>query len=110
MSLAHRCVPLALVVVLLALAAFGSGLARSRANAAKDRDRPWNSDFAKLQRGMTPEQVRQRVGDPKHIARQLLYHRYREQWIYDVALPVRLTFDCPRGQKPQLLSPPELPD
>jgi hypothetical protein len=59
--------------------------------------------FDKLQRGMTPEQVRQLVGAPKRIARQILYHRYREQWLYDTPFPIRLTFDCPRGQKPELL-------
>lgn len=62
--------------------------------------------FAKLERGMTPEQVRTQVGSPKRTARQLLYHRYLEQWIYDQPYPVRLTFDCPRGQKPHLLDKP----
>lgn len=59
--------------------------------------------FARLKRGMTPEQVHQLVGSPKHIARQILYHRYREEWVYDTPVTVRITFDCPRGQKPQLL-------
>jgi hypothetical protein len=59
--------------------------------------------FARLKRGMTHEQVHQLVGSPKHIARQILYHRYREEWVYDTPVTVRLTFDCPRGQKPQLL-------
>lgn len=67
----------------------------------EDAPRP----FAQLKRGMTPQQVRQLVGAPKHIARQIFYHHYREQWLYDAASPVRLTFDCPRGQKPQLLDP-----
>ena len=66
--------------------------------------------FAKLERGMSPEQVRQLVGVPKHIARQIFYHHYREQWHYEAAVPVRLTFDCPRGQKPQLLTKFGLPD
>ena len=61
------------------------------------------SAFEKLQRGMTPEQVREQVGPPKRIARQLLYHRHVEQWIYDQPVAVRLQFDCPRGQKPQLI-------
>lgn len=65
--------------------------------------------FAKLERGLTPEQVKRRVDAPKHIARQILYHRYQEQWLYDAPIPIRLTFDCPRGRKPQLLSPPVIP-
>lgn len=71
-----------------------------------DKEAPVRS-FAKLKRGMTPEQVHQLVGAPKHITRQLFYHRYREQWLYDTPGPFRLTFDCPRGQKPQLLDEAE---
>jgi hypothetical protein len=59
--------------------------------------------FAQLEPGMTAEQVRQRVGSPKRIARQILYHRHLEQWIYDQPSPARLLFDCPRGEKPQLV-------
>jgi hypothetical protein len=59
--------------------------------------------FDKLQRGMTPEQVREQVGSPQRIARQFLYHRYVEQWIYDRPVAARLQFDCPRGQKPRLI-------
>ena len=65
--------------------------------------------FAKLERGMTPEQVRAKVGSPKRVARQLLYHRYLEQWIYDQPSLMRLTFDCQRGQKPYLLDKPLSP-
>jgi hypothetical protein len=58
--------------------------------------------FAKLVPGMTAEQVRQQVGPPKRIARQVLYHRHLEQWIYDQP-SARLHFNCPRGEKAQLL-------
>lgn len=94
MSRAHRFALLFLAVMIVP-ASFCFGIAD---------DQPMPA-FDKLERGMTPEQVRQLVGAPKQIARQILYHRYREQWIYDAPVPVRLTFDCPRGQKPQLLSP-----
>ncbi|HTU89490.1 MAG TPA: hypothetical protein VMF69_05280 [Gemmataceae bacterium] len=83
-----------------------SGFAQPADQDKEDPLRP----FDKLKRGMTPEQVRQLVGVPKHIARQIFYHRYREQWIYDAAIPVRLTFDCPRGRKPQLLTIAGVPD
>ena len=65
--------------------------------------------FAKLERGMTPEQVREQVGAPKRVARQILYHRYLEQWVYDHPVSARIQFDCPRGQKPQLLWKQTLP-
>jgi hypothetical protein len=60
--------------------------------------------LARVERGQTAEQVREMLGaPPRRIARQILYHRYREQWIYDQPYFVRLEFDCPRGQKPQLI-------
>jgi hypothetical protein len=93
---------------LAALAAQVPFLCGAAKETNKDGDDPAPA-FAKLERGMTPEQVRQLVGAPKQIARQILYHRYREQWIYDPPISVRLTFDCRRGQKPQLLSLPEVP-
>jgi hypothetical protein len=63
----------------------------------------------KLERGMEAEQVRAQLGGPpRRIARQILYHRYLEQWIYDTP-PLRLEFDCPRGQRPRLSSWRELP-
>jgi hypothetical protein len=104
MSRAHRFV-LPFLAVMIARAPFLSGAADE---ANMDRDDPVPA-FAKLERGMTPQQVRQLVGAPKQISRQILYHRYREQWIYDAPFPVRLAFDCRRGQKPQLLFPPEVP-
>jgi hypothetical protein len=65
--------------------------------------------FAKLEPGMTAEQVRRLVRNPKRIARQILYHRHLEQWIYDHPSPARLHFDCRRGEKPQLVWKQVLP-
>jgi hypothetical protein len=61
--------------------------------------------------GLPPEQVRWCIGPPDHVCRQILYHRYLEQWIYDTTFTVRLEFDCPRGQEPRLQSvqPPAAP-
>lgn len=89
-----------LPIALCVLVPFHSGAGEFADRA--DKEEPGTA-FAKLKHGMTPEQVRQLMGDPKHIARQIFYHRYREQWLYEAAVPIRLTFDCPRGQKPQLL-------
>lgn len=99
--------PLVLVALLLLLSfvACGNGFADGAQGDGEDPTRR----FEKLERGMNPEQVRQVVGAPKHIARQILYHHYREQWLYEAAVPVCLTFDCQRGQKPQLLSFSGLP-
>jgi hypothetical protein len=98
---AHRfLIPLSTVAFALVL--LHSTVAGLGEGAEMDRETALPS-FAKLKRGMTPEQVRRIMGAPRHIARQIFYHRYREQWTYDAPVPIRLTFDCPRGQMPQLL-------
>ena len=38
----------------------------------------------------------------KRVARQLLYRRYLEQWIYDQPVPAVILLDCKKGQDPQL--------
>lgn len=97
------------LAALLAPALLGSRLAGSGTGEEKELDNPVQA-FAKLKPGMTPEEVNNilRV-PPKLISRQILYHRYHEQWLYEMAVPIRLTFDCRRGQMPQLLSVPKLP-
>ena len=54
--------------------------------------------------GLTPDQVRALIHAPNHVGRQILYHRCVEQWVYDSAFPLRLEFDCPRGQDARLQS------
>ena len=104
MNRTHRSA-LLLMVGLASLAFFSFPVARLTADDDKARDERLRA-FAKLERGMTPERVRQLVGRPNRIARQIFYHRYREQWLYDAPASIRLTFDCPRGQKPELLAIP----
>ncbi len=97
MSRAYR-KPLLILALLLSLGLFASGIA-----GFGESEHP-KSSFANVKPGMTPEQVRRQLGDPPHVARQILYFRYREQWTYDAPHPIRLTFDCPRGEMPQLLT------
>jgi hypothetical protein len=58
----------------------------------------------KLKHGLSPEQVRDVLGPPHRVARQVLFHRSLEQWVYGPPYDFRLEFDCSRGQKAQLLS------
>lgn len=103
MSRAPRTV-LLFPVLFGAMLPFHWGVARE---ADKNKDLR-SANLGKLERGMTPEEVFRLVGSPKQIARQIFYHRYREQWMYEVPLRARVTFDCVRGQKPQLLPPPKV--
>jgi hypothetical protein len=41
---------------------------------------------------------------PQHASRQVLYHRYLEQWVYDHPYFIRIEIDHRRGQKPQILT------
>ncbi len=69
---------------------------------ADDADKP--ADLSRLHKGLTQAQVRQFLGPPNHVARQILYRRYLEQWVYDGPNPVRIEFDCVRGNKPQIIT------
>jgi hypothetical protein len=40
------------------------------------------------------------LGPPQQIARQVLYRRHIEQWVYDQPVPLCVVFDCLKGQEP----------
>jgi hypothetical protein len=74
-----------------------------------DPDRPLTDleraeRLRRIQPGLSPDQVRQLLGPPGRTARQVLYHRAREQWLYDAPFSARLEFEYMRGQEPHLLS------
>src|SRR5947208_2472399 len=50
--------------------------------------------------GQSPNEVRDRLGPPVRVARQVLFRRYIEQWVYDLPQPVRVEFSCARGRDP----------
>jgi hypothetical protein len=64
---------------------------------------------AKVQQGRltvqrTQPEIANLLGPPKRKTRQILYRRYLEQWIYDSPVPWCVTFNCPRGQDPVVLT------
>jgi hypothetical protein len=73
------------------------------AGAQPHPDVPASEKIARLRKGMSPADVRQLLGKPPRVARQILYQRHREQWLYSEPEPIRLDFDCPRGQEAWLL-------
>jgi hypothetical protein len=50
----------------------------------------------------SPAEVRETLGPPKHVNRQVLFNRYVEQWVYESPVPVCVVFDCRKGQAPAL--------
>ena len=60
--------------------------------------------LAQLRQGTTATQVRDLLGQPRHIARQILYARYLEQWTYDDPISVRIEFGWHKGQERQILT------
>jgi hypothetical protein len=60
--------------------------------------------IAQLHPGLTAAQVRDLLGQPKHVSRQILYARYLEQWTYDEPFGVRIEFDWRKGQERQILT------
>jgi len=61
-------------------------------------------DLSKLRPDMLQSEVRRLLGPPKRIGRQILYRRYLEQWVYDGPKPVRIEFQCVRGEEPKILT------
>jgi hypothetical protein len=54
--------------------------------------------------GMTADQVRQLLGPPRRVARQILYRRYLEQWSYDAPAPRTIIFEYVVGQEPKVIA------
>jgi hypothetical protein len=67
-------------------------------------DQPPAVDLARLHPGMSQDEVLRLLGPPKRVARQILYRRYLEQWVYEGPNAVRIEFDCVRGKEPQILT------
>ncbi len=61
-------------------------------------------DAPKLRVGMTQTDVKKLFGEPSRVARQILFRRYLEQWVYDGAHPLRIEFNCLRGQEPRVFN------
>ena len=59
--------------------------------------------------GMTQVEVRRRLGKPQQTARQILYRRYLEQWVYGPPHHLLIEFTCYRGQPPQIHTVHRLP-
>jgi hypothetical protein len=55
-------------------------------------------------KGMPAAQVREILGPPRRVARQILYKRCVEQWIYEGPLFLRLEVDCVQGRQSQILT------
>jgi hypothetical protein len=90
----------------------GQLLSRGGADAPaglKPPDRPLTPERCHQLSRWTPEEVRKLLGPPRHISRQLLYHRYLEQWLYEQPYQVRVEVDFTRGKQPHLQSVQPLP-
>jgi hypothetical protein len=53
-----------------------------------------------VQKGTSASDVRQRLGRPMRIDRQILYRRHIEQWVYENPHPICVQFSCVRGEDP----------
>ena len=55
-----------------------------------------------LAEGMRPDAVRQLLGPPRRVTRQVIYQRYLEQWHYGSPAVSWVEFECRRGQEARL--------
>jgi hypothetical protein len=68
----------------------------------------WKEVLQSLSRGMLLRDVQTKLRrPPRRIARQLIAHRYLEQWYYDLPFPTRLDFAFDQGEQPYLLAAPQ---
>jgi hypothetical protein len=65
---------------------------------------PFSIDLSRLRTGLPAVEVVQILGPPKRVARQILYKRCMEQWIYETPYPLRIEFDCVQGRQSQILT------
>lgn len=65
--------------------------------SAQGRDEARNKGVPRI--GQTAEQVKEHWGAPQRISRQVWQLRCQEQWHYGMPRPMRVVFDCPRGEK-----------
>jgi hypothetical protein len=64
-------------------------------------DRPLTVDECQPLARLTADQLRQRLGPPPHVSRQILYHRYVEQWTYERPWMIRVEIDSFRDRNQQ---------
>ena len=55
-----------------------------------------------MQTVQTPAELRQVLGAPTRVTRQMIHRRYLEQWTYDAPGGLCVVWDCPRGLEPRL--------
>jgi hypothetical protein len=53
-----------------------------------------------IRKGMTAKEVRQQLGPPARIVREVLYRRHIEQWVYENPYHFRIQISCVRGEDP----------
>lgn len=63
-----------------------------------------SADVHRVRHGMTMDDVREVLGPPRRIGRQVILRRYLEQWYYDKDGPVWIDFDCIRGKEPSVIN------
>jgi len=98
-----------LALGLLALALGAGCLVPARGEDRQPPPEPDKAGAGTVVPGLSPELVRGRLGAPPRVSRQVFLLRCLEQWHYGAPHHLRLTFNCPRGQKPALLSVHSLP-
>ena len=78
----------------LRLAILSAALASAGHGSAQERS------ITGVRKGMSAQDVRQLMGTPNRVVRQLLYRRHIEQWVYENPQHLRIGFNCVRGEDP----------
>jgi hypothetical protein len=60
--------------------------------------------LVRLRPGTPAAEAVQLLGKPQRVARQVLYRRCVEQWIYETPVALRIEVDCVHGRPSQILT------
>jgi hypothetical protein len=105
--------PVALLELIPLLGAKDAARIRGRVNALLTERKPVASPedpdgfIRRIARGLrgaaqTPAEVRELLGPPRQVLRQVLYRRYVEQWHYDTPLALCVVLEGAKGQIPRV--------
>src|SRR5947209_5234554 len=75
----------------------GRAHARPAAEPVAEASAPLPPPLDRVRRGMTATEVRQLLGSPKRVTRQVVFRRHVEQWLYEAPAPCRVELMCERG-------------
>jgi hypothetical protein len=88
----------------LAVVALGLCLAAEPGQAGDGNRKDRQAILVEVKRDMSADRVRTLLGGPNRVARQILYRKHLEQWVYEEPAPTRIEFSCVPSEEARVVS------